>query len=93
MSSISIAGVMGGENVQQKVQATDRHEEETKHCEDIEISSRWYDKVPDFVLLYFTLVSDRAIQSGYLEQFIALEQPIKAAADRADRRNAAITNF
>ena len=81
MSSISTAAVTGRENVQQKVQATDRHEVETKHCEDIEISSGWYDKVPDFV----TLVSDRAIPSGYLEQFIALEQQIRAAADRADR--------
>ena len=93
MSSISIAAMMGDENVQQNVQATDRHEVETKHCEDIEIFSGWYDKVPDFVLFYFTLVSDRAIPSGYLEQFIALEQPIWAAAERADRRNPAITNF
>ena len=81
MSSVSIATVIGDENVQQKDQTTDHHEEEPKHCEEIEISSGWYDKVSDFVLLYFTLVSDRAIPSG------------RAAADRADRRNATIANF
>ena len=86
MNSISTTAVMGRENVQQKVQATDRHEVETKHCEDIEMSCGWYDKVADFVLLYFTLVTDRAIPSGCLEHFIALEQPIRVAANRADRR-------
>ena len=93
LSSISSAAVVGDEKVQLNDQTADRQEVVPKHCEEMEKSSGWCDNVPDFVLLHFTLVSDGAIPSGYLEQFIAPEQPIRAAADRADRRNAAITNF
>ena len=50
-------------------------------------------EVPDFVLLYFTLVADRAIPSGYLDHFLSLEPHSQAAAERADRRNVAITNL
>ena len=87
MSSVSIAAVMGDENVQQKVQVADHHEAGTKNT--VKRSRSLLDgmtKFPILYLLYFTLVSDRAIQSGYLLQFVTLEQPIRAAAERADRR-------
>ena len=49
-------------------------------------------KIPDFVLLYFTLVADQAIPHGFLWHFLSLEPQLHAAADQADPRNAAITN-
>ena len=50
-------------------------------------------EVPDFVRLYFTLVLDGAVPRGYLREFVSLEEPVRTAAERADRRNAGITNF
>ena len=40
------------------------------------------EEIPDFILLYYTLVADQAIPSGYLDHFLTLEPHVRAAADR-----------
>ena len=39
--------------------------------------------VTDMVLLYITLVSDRAIPAGFLAEFLTLEQPLNLSSKRA----------
>ena len=51
------------------------------------------EKVPDFALLYFTLVADQAVSDGYLDQFLTLEPHVRGVAERADRLNGKITNL
>ena len=40
-------------------------------------------ELPDFALLYYTLVLDDAIPAGYLREFMSLETPARRAAKRA----------
>ena len=37
----------------------------------------------DFALLYFTLVADKAVPYGYLQEFLSLEKPARRAAERS----------
>ena len=43
-------------------------------------------EVPDFVLLYATLVKDGALPHGYLQESIAFETQVRRAAARGDQR-------
>ena len=49
--------------------------------------------IPDFVLLYFTLVSDQAISNGYLDHFLSLESHVHAAAGVGQIQNTLASDF
>ena len=50
-------------------------------------------KLPsDFELLYHTLVADSAVPSGFMAEFITLEEPVRRAAKRAHIRAVSMTD-
>ena len=47
----------------------------------------------DFALLYFTLVADKGVPYGYLQEFLSLEKPARRAAERSLKAASSLSRF